>query len=377
MTRRSFGLDLARATAISFVLVWHFLSVGSVFFFERRLSRAEELIAAVGGFFGVELFFALSGFLIGRILLDAIDRSPTLDTWARFVVRRWLRTLPLYFLWLVVLLVFLPPPHGMRWHYVWRYLSFTQNFDAPMLPGGWGGWFGHSWSLSVEEWFYLLFSGLAFSLAVFLRRRAILIACGIFIVVALLFRHHAATALTNLAYVDDAIRKVMIVRLDAIAYGVLAAWMTKRFPSVTNFPAVLLSASAFVIYAHYHIPFSLSTGVTLMLAFALPAMGLSLALPALSIWQEGPRIVSPIVRWLSSRSYALYLFHFSFLEIAFRMMKELGFSPWLGLTAAAIMALVLADLSFRYFESPILRHRPAQFRPLEEPAIGTAEPAKP
>jgi peptidoglycan/LPS O-acetylase OafA/YrhL len=376
MTRRSFGLDLARATAISFVLVGHFLSVGAVFYFGRPLSRTGELTAAVGGFFGVELFFALSGFLIGRILLDAIAQSPTLDTWARFIVRRWLRTIPLYVLWLVVLLIFLPPPHGMHWHYVWRYLSFTQSFDAPMLRGGWGGWFGHSWSLTVEEWFYLLFSGLAFSLAIFSRRRAVQIACGIFIVVAILLRYHAGATLTNLGSIDEVIRKVTIVRLDAIAYGVLAAWMTAQFRPNAKFAAALLLASATLIYANYHIPFPLGVGAALIFAFALPTIGLSLTLPALSLWREGPRIISPIIMWLSTRSYALYLFHFSFLQIALGATKKLGFNPWFGLAAAAVVTPVLADLSFRYFELPILKRRPSQFRPRDEPSIGTAQPAK-
>src|SRR3954451_24714128 len=95
---RNLGLDLVRAAAISLVVVAHF--GGTVIFWS-----GHEMTSALGstGFFGVELFFALSGFLIGGLLLDIIERDPGLGAWGRFMVRRWLRTLPLYLLWLAVL----------------------------------------------------------------------------------------------------------------------------------------------------------------------------------------------------------------------------------------------------------------------------------
>src|SRR5688572_4697894 len=88
---RKIGLDLPRALAITLVLVSHFVK------------RCEIL-----GFYGVELFFALSGFLIGGILYRDLAASPgwTFPRVKHFWFRRWWRTLPNYYLFLIIALIF-------------------------------------------------------------------------------------------------------------------------------------------------------------------------------------------------------------------------------------------------------------------------------
>ena len=140
-----------RATAIVFVLASH---CGDTFAGWLG-GRAPEWLS-VSGFFGVELFFVLSGFLIGRLLLGIIAEPPSLRAWGVFMARRWMRTLPIYLLWIAVLAVIWPP---RPWDQVLRYATLTQNLAWPMPSG----WFGVSWSLTVEEWFYLLFSALLLS----------------------------------------------------------------------------------------------------------------------------------------------------------------------------------------------------------------------
>jgi peptidoglycan/LPS O-acetylase OafA/YrhL len=134
------GLDLLRALAISLV-----------FCYQIFVSRAPTFgwFGNVG-WTGVDLFFVLSGYLIGHQVFAGIARGETLSLPA-FYARRLLRTLPAF--WVVLALYFLfpavmggktPPP-------LWRFLSFTQNWN--LQPGT---AFSHAWSLCIEEQFYLL-----------------------------------------------------------------------------------------------------------------------------------------------------------------------------------------------------------------------------
>jgi peptidoglycan/LPS O-acetylase OafA/YrhL len=132
-----------RACAIALVLMSHyngFVARGSIFGFIGE-----------AGWAGVDLFFVLSGYLIGNQLLAPAARGEPLSL-KTFFARRLLRTLPNYY---VVLAVYLLLPHsaiaGKSMAPVWRYLSFTQNFGLH-----YGETFTHSWSLCIEEQFYLL-----------------------------------------------------------------------------------------------------------------------------------------------------------------------------------------------------------------------------
>ena len=123
-TGRNTWLDICRSLAILLVLASHGRVLLPDFEYKILLSN--------GGFFGVELFFVLSGFLIGKILLQLVDenrtrRSDVLQFWKR----RWYRTFPNYFLFLmlnafVFSALFNAPPFNAL------YLVFLQNFAWPM-----------------------------------------------------------------------------------------------------------------------------------------------------------------------------------------------------------------------------------------------------
>src|ERR1700722_16417443 len=95
---RNYGLDLLRAAAIGLVLISHF-SLVFVGLFD------PNPVVQPAGFLGVELFFVLSGFLIGQILLRTVLVSPVLPTVKIFWSRRWFRTLPAYYVVITILLV--------------------------------------------------------------------------------------------------------------------------------------------------------------------------------------------------------------------------------------------------------------------------------
>ena len=140
-TRRIAGLDMLRALAIVLVLVAHYPKSESGVFI-RMLNF---------GWTGVDLFFVLSGYLIAGQLFAALVSGKPMPT-ATFYGRRLLRTLPNYY---IVLAIYLMVSASMP---VRRYLTFTQNFGIPSA-------FTPSWSLCVEEQFYLVFPLVVMALA--------------------------------------------------------------------------------------------------------------------------------------------------------------------------------------------------------------------
>jgi peptidoglycan/LPS O-acetylase OafA/YrhL len=140
---RAPGLDLLRAVAILWVMYYHGAVLG-------LLPNGDPV--ATPGWMGVDLFFALSGYLIGSQLLRPLARGQEPDP-GRFYLRRALRTLPAYLV--VVGLYFAVPMFRERATIMplWQFLTFTENlfidFSHPRA-------FSHVWSLCVEEQFYLV-----------------------------------------------------------------------------------------------------------------------------------------------------------------------------------------------------------------------------
>ena len=135
---RNYGLDFIRASAIALVIVAHYATA-----------------APVCGVLGVEVFFVLSGYLIGGILYRMIQSQDPLDfrDVIQFWVRRWMRTLPNYYFFLLVFVVIaVATGQQVDWSSLWRYPFFLQNLTEPPAV-----FYGISWSLAVEEWFYLFF----------------------------------------------------------------------------------------------------------------------------------------------------------------------------------------------------------------------------
>ncbi len=299
---RLFGLDLMRATAILLVVVSH----------------ADDLLVAYwpqeAGFSaidGVDLFFVLSGYLIGGILLRYTEFEAV--PWSRrlldFWQRRWLRTLPNYFLFLVVniLLLYLGLAPGLLNVNALAYFVFLQNFIIPLDLFFW-----ESWSLAVEEWFYLLFPPLLFVLVAFVRsgqRWCSLVAIAVMVLLPALLRFPAMDAVGTPFLLDLLVRKIVVLRLDTIGFGVLAAWVHHYFPELWHRrrPEIFLLGIIGLVTATL-----LRTDDGLMYHgtwyFTISAICMALFLPALTGWERTGPWGGPIV-FLSRISYALYLVH--------------------------------------------------------------------
>ncbi|PTT77482.1 hypothetical protein DBR42_25095 [Pelomonas sp. HMWF004] len=143
------GLDLLRSIAIVWVMLFHSFVAGGLGPDFAWLSRY--------GWAGVDIFFVLSGFLIGSQLLQTLQRGQRLSL-PDFYARRAWRILPAFTVVLAVYLAFpvLREEPGLEaW---WQFATFTLNL---FIDYGSNQAFSHAWSLCVEEHFYLLFPWVA------------------------------------------------------------------------------------------------------------------------------------------------------------------------------------------------------------------------
>lgn len=151
------GLDGLRAISILFVLIGHGAHTAGAPAFMRTFGEM--------GIVGVEIFFTISGFIITHLLLRERERSGRVDL-RKFWLRRALRIVPPFAA--AALGIAIAAGNGiMVWHWPSFIGAVTLTKDTPLLPGDW--FFGHIWSLSLEEQFYLLWP-LVFALAFSMKR---------------------------------------------------------------------------------------------------------------------------------------------------------------------------------------------------------------
>ena len=348
----NFGLDAIRALAISLVLLCH-----GIPFYRALLDHAHidrEFWSTLTGFSGVEIFFCLSGFLIGNILVNIEKGGITTRSATRFFARRWLRTLPLYYTAILFLLLWRFFDPGPRDHLL-SFCTLTQNLFGPMPTGN---WFGISWSLTIEEWSYLILPALAFG--VFRRSsRPVFYGLTSLIATALCIRIAMSNNIENW---DVEIRKVVVMRLDAICYG--AAIVTfyrsdpRRFFKFSKYAAPLvLAALAGSLWLCYHTAY-LKTLYGRIFVLPVTSLALSSLLPWALKLRVGDSLITRTVRYLSRISYSIYLFH---IPMYFLTAIFLGNHKGWQFFTFILGTMLTASLFSITIEQPIMRMRPKQF----------------
>ena len=360
-------LDGLRGIAILLVVCLHYIGIqgatgGPI---TKLLHRIVEL-----GWSGVDLFFVLSGFLIGGILLDARDSPNYFKT---FYARRFFRIIPIYYAW-VLLYLFLVTFAGrfiqahsnsgraeMSGLPVYLHFLFLQNIWPIAFFGLGGAWLEPMWSLAVEEQFYLVGPWL---IRLFSKRSLyyvllVLVIGAPLLRMGLLTVAHAGT---------DVVYMSMPCRADALALGVLAAllWrddgVRERFAShagiFTAVRAVLgLGVLCLLVWWPKNTDFVEQTiGYTWLAAFYGVCVLSVLVRPAglLARWMR--------VRWLREVgivSYCIYLIHAAVDVLCHGVL--LRSAPRVSTPAsaavtilAAVLTYAIARLSWQFFERPLL-----------------------
>jgi len=299
------GLDVLRSFAILFVLFGHMS--------EHSIPPAwMKTCFGHWGSLGVELFFVLSGYLIGGIIIRAIRAGEfrTSRDLFHFWLRRWLRTLPLYYVFLGLYLFFnrrgpFSPLHSPQ------YFVFMQNFIAPTPP-----FFELSWSLTIEEWFYLLFpiGFLALARVSTSSRRALLLAVLAFLLVPLGLKLDYALPIHG-PDLFTAIRVPVLYRLDSLMYGVAIAALQQFRPgawplAIRLFPVGLTLFGLVLFCFVSELPAIDASKTRLALLFPVISAVCALMLPGMSSLSLAR--VPPLRRFFgftSKISYSLYLGH--------------------------------------------------------------------
>jgi peptidoglycan/LPS O-acetylase OafA/YrhL len=360
---RVFGLDLLRAAAIMMVVLAHGFVVLYPHFGEALGFFGH------GGFYGVELFFVLSGFLIGQILLRTGADLGRAGNVAFFYVRRWFRTLPLFFLFLIVNVV---SERLFRAHAVGLGEALSHGFFLRNLTGFDMSFFPESWSLAVEEWFYLLFPAALWLGLKFTKRFE-----AVFLSAALAFFAFSTIA-RLLAAADPAatwseqLRMTVIYRFDALMMGMLGAWLSIRFPRAWQRSAPLgalcgvglLLAMYLTLWKieNHHLAFGDDSFFARTFRFTCVSLGFALLLPWASGWKlvrENP--ASTTVRRIALWSYGLYLVHLPLFTIvtrtSFRGAAESLPQALCSFTLQVGGAILVSALLYRFFESRCTRLR--------------------
>jgi peptidoglycan/LPS O-acetylase OafA/YrhL len=357
------GLDLLRALAIVLVLMTHydgFVNRGSTFGFIGEV-----------GWAGVDLFFVLSGYLIGNQLLAPAARGEPLGL-KTFFARRLLRTLPNYY---VVLAVYLLLPHsviaGKSMAPAWRYLSFTQNFGLM-----YGQTFTHSWSLCIEEQFYLVLP-LAVLALVGDRRSARLMWCVLVAAIGVGMAGRAMAFMNGQEAFAAPVYYASYARFDELLPGVAIAMLKNFHPGlferILKHGNALLAAgfgmaAAVLACIRYDMP---GTFMTSTYGFSLTAIGFAvLTCSALSPTSLLNRVRVPGAASLALWSYAVYLVHKPVFMALRPELERRAIDPASPLTVMAVMAAGIFGgwVLYRLVETPFMRLR-ARWYPAPDKSI--------
>jgi peptidoglycan/LPS O-acetylase OafA/YrhL len=365
------GLDGLRAVA--FLIVF--------FFHTRNLPF---------GWMGVQLFFVLSGFLITDILLRMKESLPRRDFFVKFYGRRFLRIFPLYYFYLILLvvLIFLLPSLKLNLlnaelgpgylNQIWVAALYLYDFFHASAFFERSRFFTHLWSLSVEEQFYLLWPLLIFLTPREKFKQLCFTAIGLGLIfrlmITLIYRTQALPFL--LSDPQQAVNVLPFSHLDAFAFGAYISRFELPRPRLQ-----LLMFSILIPLIGLFTDFMTKGTISASLGYDLPMTGyykevwgytLLNYLFAVLIYCVARTglftniLESPPMRYLGRISYGLYVYHYGVIAIIAAIFHKYGLeysmrSPQMFF-AAMSATLLIAALSFTLLEKPLINLKDKFFR---------------
>ncbi len=303
------GLDTLRAFAVFFVIIQHF---GVWFDYTSPSGKFITNVLIPDGGFGVDLFFVLSGFLITSILLKAKIAARGNDRFVlirNFFIRRALRIFPIYYL--LLFLLFAINYHDIR-HYFIYFVTYTANILS-WRTNSWNS-FSHTWTLAVEEQFYILWPWLI----IFVREKYLKYVFGAAIITGICSTYY------NMEVQGHMGPLLVFNCFDAFGMGGLYAWARlgndrlKRFETATKVLAVI----ALCLYFYWKIAqlrnyplagLSMIKTVNAVIALWL----IILVINNRSAWIGKYLLGNRFLNYIGKISYGIYLYHYVYLGLLF------------------------------------------------------------
>jgi peptidoglycan/LPS O-acetylase OafA/YrhL len=366
--KRILGLDLMRAVAILMVVFHHGFSL-----FDFPFIPIPD---------GVDIFFVLSGFLIGGILIKTMEKQKGFS-WSDlkiFWFRRWFRTLPAFWftlllnltLYFILNLQNFSVKDTLKLMFLkeklWQYFFFLQNLTSNMVSR----FFPETWSLSVEEWFYLslpiiLFFALKSKLKSY---KAILLSIIIIITIPTLARYFFSDIHLKWNWLST--RMVVIMRLDGIGLGVLMAYIKYYKPvfwdKLASFK-ILIYLGIFIFYASFYIIhenyyYFNSYTITNLTFYTFTSIGVMITIPPLSKMTSNDSVFDRAITFISLISYSMYLINGTFILTIIQQILPAdisGFSKFSSCVAFWISTFIISYLMYKYIEQPFMKIRDKYF----------------
>ena len=378
------GLDGLRGVAILMVLLEHYVVVAPAYRW---------------GWIGVRIFFVLSGFLITGILYDTRNAD---RRWSVFYWRRALRIFPLYYA-VLLLGVFLYPhfrwivhPSWILWpFYLQNYARFIWTADIPLgvvdhlrssLPSPYPImlFYGHFWSLAIEEQFYLVWPLVVFSVK---RRETLMKICAWVIVLSPLGRLLTCLTLSHALRDAGFEERFTFLQCDALLLGgFFALWMRGSHPDFSRLGSrlavsllLMVILSEVLCYRLFHAPLAPNIGEPIFASIGYSCINFgAIAIVLLAI--DPKTLMSKLLsnrqlRYLGTISYGFYIFHdmpHYFYNVIFNnLSNRFGFHAGrqlIPLLIAFVATLGLASASYYGFERPFLRMKNRFTIPPEVPS---------
>ncbi len=310
------------------------------------------------GWAGVPLFFVLSGFLITGILLE--EKTATFSEYLRaFYVKRSLRIFPLFYgylaLNLVILLVTGRPTDGYAW-----YVLYFQNYqiaNAIATDGNIPGIVGHTWSLAVEEQFYLIWPFLVY----YFSRRQLAWTCVVLIVASPLAR----LAILHISGNESMAILTLPSCLDMMAYGALLSLLRNAQWGSKAVSALFLAGAAITGIAIFQLGLAAFWNSSTWVRQASYLYTSLAFIFGIAIWAAAVKPMSLWVKLLSIKpllytgkiSYGLYIWHYIIFLAFEKLATKLSFMalPMVTPVLAIAASYIVATLSFYLFELYFLR----------------------
>lgn len=338
-----------RGVAIIFVLIMHI----PVVLFEHQVFFYGGIFNYFHPATGVDLFFVISGFIIGKTFVNQYDSSPDNQNFSlilKFYIRRFYRLYPASVFWISVTLVIgvisrdatlWLTPHELFKKFI-ASIASVRNFEESMKPSH----LGYYWSLSVENQFYFLLPLLLWFTNIKQRIQILSALCFLFIF------YRPGGAVWWLFRFDGVLYGLLLYYFSQSRYNIAFSQLfpsssTGRFLFLTFFLTVILGLPI-ALFIHQSLAYSMVCWGSMVLVYAA-----SLDKGYIFI----PKLLAPVLEWIGERSYSLYLCHIIIFLIIKDILIRLNMQHYFSIPVQSAIgvgaAIICAHLTYLLLERPL------------------------